>query len=178
MLICRAFSKQRFVVARLWVQAVWRSVLLFLVSGIFSLAAWAQAVTATDAWLRSTVAGQGSSALYVELHAHEFLRLLAVSTPLAGRTELHQMMMDAGVMKMRRLAFLELPAGKTRILRPGSYHVMLLDLQRPLQAGEQIPLSLLFERADQRRFSLEVQAEVRGAGVAVQPSSHGHHGHH
>lgn len=181
-LICRALIKGVFIVAKVWVQAMWRSALFFLAGAVFSTAAWAQPVTAAAAWLRSTVAGQQTTAAYVELsvsvNVRESVRLLGASTPLAGTTELHQMMMDGGVMKMRRLSFLELPAGKTLALRPGSYHFMLLDLKRPLQPGEHIPLSLYFESSDKRKFSLEVQAEVRGAGVAVQPSSHGHHGHH
>ena len=74
-------------------------------------------------------------------------RLLTVSTPVAGTAELHQMVMDAGVMRMRAVAGVDVKPGDRLVLQPGAYHVMLTDLKRPLQAGDTFPLTLGFEKA-------------------------------
>lgn len=169
---------------------LWCAVACVLVGAVATVPApaLAQPVVASAAWVRSTVAGQGTTAAYVELtvQAHEAARLVGASTPLAGATELHQMVMDGGVMKMRPLPFLELPAGKTVVLRPGSYHLMLLELKRVLRAGEKVPLTLRIEGRDKQLVTLDVQAEVRGAGMAsaLSPASgedatgHARHLHH
>lgn len=183
----------RFLVNGAWSMAVkkllrslWRSaacVVLAVFVAVPTLAL-AQQVAVSAAWVRSTVAGQGAAAAYLELTAREPARLVGASTPLAGATELHQMVMDGGVMKMRPLPFLELPAGKTVVLRPGSYHFMLLELKQVLRAGEQVPLSLRIEGHDKQRFTLDVRAEVRGAAAASSPApgktaaEHAHHMHH
>ena len=74
-------------------------------------------------------------------------RLLQVATSVAGSAEIHSMTMDGNVMRMRQIAALDIPAHSTATFKPGSYHVMLVDLKRPLAAGETIPLSLTFEKA-------------------------------
>ena len=93
-------------------------------------------------------------------------RLLTVSTPVAGTAELHQMVMDAGVMRMRAVEGLDVKPGDRLVLKPGAYHVMLTDLKRPLHAGESFPLTLGFEKAG----SIEVNVEVESmAGGAMHP---------
>jgi copper(I)-binding protein len=67
---------------------------------------------------------------------------------------------DNGVMRMRRLPRLELPAGETVRLAPGGDHIMLLDIKRPLRVGERVPLVLTIER-NGKKSSIKVQAEVR-----------------
>jgi len=74
-------------------------------------------------------------------------RLVRVATPVARAAEIHSMTMDGNVMRMRQIAALDIPAHSTATFKPGSYHVMLVDLKRPLAAGETIPLSLTFEKA-------------------------------
>ena len=72
------------------------------------------------------------------------------------------MSMDAGIMKMRRLEKgLELPAGKTVELKPGGYHVMLMDLKQQVKDGDTIPLTLLIEAANGSRQTLELKAPAR-----------------
>lgn len=85
-------------------------------------------------------------------------RLLAASTTVAERVELHRMQMDGDIMRMRALPAIEIPAKATVSLRQGSadgYHLMLFGLRRPLAAGDRFPLTVRFERAG------EVQVEVR-----------------
>ena len=63
------------------------------------------------------------------------------------------------------MASLELPAGQAVELKPGGYHVMLMDLKQPLNAGDTVPLSLVIEGKDGKRETLQVQAPVRALGA-------------
>lgn len=90
-------------------------------------------------------------------------RLLTVSTPVAGIAELHQMVMDAGVMRMRAVPGLDVKPGDRLVLQPGGYHVMLADLKRPLQAGDTFPLTLGFEKAGSIEVSVVVESMAAGA---------------
>jgi len=122
---------------------------------------WAQGVTAKDAWVRGTVAGQTATGAFLELKASEHAALLSVSSPIAGTVEVHEMSMDKGVMKMRAISRLDLPAGKAVALKPGSYHIMLMDLKQALKKGDSVPLTLKIEGKDKKLSTLEVKAEVR-----------------
>jgi copper(I)-binding protein len=75
--------------------------------------------------------------------------------------ELHEMKMDGGVMKMKAIERLPLPAGQTVALKPGGYHVMLMGLAQPLNAGDSIPVTLTFEDKAGKKQTLEVKAQVR-----------------
>lgn len=89
-------------------------------------------------------------------------RLIGGSSPVAGRLEVHEMSMDQGVMKMRQLKNgLEIKPGESVELKPGSYHVMLLELKRPLQAGERFKGTLTFEKAG--AVDVEYVTEALGA---------------
>src|SRR5690242_3724318 len=106
-----------------------------------SLNAWAD-VTVTDAWVRGTVAGQDSTGAYMKVRSTTDAALVAISSPRVPSVELHAMQMDNGVMRMRAIDRLALPAGKTVELGPSGYHVMLTGLQGPLNAGDKVPLTL------------------------------------
>jgi len=75
--------------------------------------------------------------------------------------ELHTMKMEEGVMKMRAVPRIELPAGQAVKLAPGGYHVMLLDLKQQLKPGDTVPITLTLEGRDKAKSSLEVKARVR-----------------
>jgi copper(I)-binding protein len=85
-------------------------------------------------------------------------RLIGVASPAAGSTEMHQMAMDGGVMKMRAVSMLEIPPGGKLELKPGGYHLMLLDLKQPMRAGDKVPLTLTFQNAGSIVVSVEVEA--------------------
>ncbi len=95
-------------------------------------------------------------------------RLLSVSTPIAGVAELHQMSVDAGVMRMRGVAALEVRPGEKLQLKPGGYHVMLSELRRPLKVGDKFPLTLTFQNGG--AVEVSVWVEEMGASAAA----HGH----
>ncbi len=131
-------------------------------------------VTVKEAWIRGTVAQQKATGLFAHITAAQAGRLVAGSSPVAGLVEIHEMTMDGTTMRMRAIPALDLPAGKAVELKPGGLHLMLLDLKRPLKAGEKVPVSLVVETGGQRQ-TVELQAEVRAIG-ATQGSGHGSHG--
>jgi len=89
-------------------------------------------------------------------------RLLRVSTPMAGVAELHAMSIDAGVMRMRGVAALDVGPGEKLQLKPGGYHVMLSELRQPLKVGDKFPLTLTFQNAG----AVEVSVWVEATGAA------------
>lgn len=128
-----------------------------LLVATLSTSLWAQNVDVQGAWARATVQGQMATGAFMKLTAKEGSRLVSVSTPVAGVAEVHEMSMDNGVMKMRAIAGLDLPAGKAVELKPGGYHVMLMDLKTPLQKDTTIPLTLVFKDAK----GVETKSDIR-----------------
>jgi copper(I)-binding protein len=125
---------------------------------------------ATDPWVRGTVPHQRASGFFVTLKSAQGGTLVAVSTPVAGVVEIHEMSMDGSVMRMRALpGGLPLPAGQAVTLAPGGYHVMLMDLKQPLNAGDTVPVTLTIEGADGQRETLQLQAPVRALGAMPMP---------
>lgn len=128
-----------------------------------SLAAQAQS-TVSEAWVRGTVAAQKASGAFLTLRSPDPARLVAASSPAAGRVEIHEMKMADGLMQMRALSTLELPAGAAVQLMPGGRHLMLMDLKAPLKAGDSVPLTLRIERAGKPVEELKISLPVRALG--------------
>ncbi len=125
----------------------------------------ADAVSIGKPWVRATVPGQSVAGAYMDITAKTNAALVGVASPVAARAELHTMTMDGGVMKMRPLDKLDLPAGKTVNLEPGGHHVMLIDIKRELKAGERVPLTLTVQDPRGAKSTLKVDAEVRAAAA-------------
>lgn len=128
--------------------------------------AFAQQVTVSDPWARATVPGQKATGAFMKITAKQPSKLVAVSSPAAGVTELHEMKMDKDVMRMSAVRALELPEGKAVELKPGGYHVMLMDLKAPLTDKSTIAITLTVEDAKGQKSQLDVQVPVR----AMTPS--------
>ena len=129
--------------------------------------------TATEPWVRGTVAQQKASGLFVQLMSTQGGRLVSASSPLASSVEIHEMAMDGNVMTMRALPDgLLLPAGKPVTLKPGGLHLMLLGLKQALKAGDTVPVTLVIEGADKKRETLEIKAPVRALGAAAPDHKH------
>ena len=143
---------------------------LFLSLALLAGAVQAQ-TTVTEPWARGTVPAQKATGLFLQLQSKDAARLVGGSTPAAGRVEIHEMAMEDGVMKMRQISALDLPAGKTIELKPGGYHLMLMDLKAPLKQGDSLPLSLQVERAGKPVETLKLQVPVRPLGAKA---GHGH----
>jgi hypothetical protein len=117
-------------------------------------------VTVTEPWVRGTVAGQMATGAFMKLQSAKDARLLEAASPVAGVVEIHEMAMENNVMRMRAVKALSLPAGRAVELKPGGYHVMLMDLKSQLKEGEVVPVTLVVESAGKRE-TIEVKAPVR-----------------
>jgi len=134
-------------------------------------------VDVRDGWVRQSVPGQSGTGAFMKLTAPTGTRLVGISTPAAGVAEVHEMKMEGDTMKMRELpAGLELPAGQTVELKPGGYHVMMMDLKQALAKGSTVPMTLRFEDAKGQKTSLDLKLPVgapEGADAAA-PAAHQH----
>jgi len=130
-------------------------------------------VDVADPWVRGTVAQQKATGAFMRLTATEDARLVGASSPAAGVVEIHEMKLVDGVMRMRATPGIDLPTGRAVELKPGGYHVMLMDLKQPLATGATVPITLTFETRAGKRASVEIQAPVRPLAEA----SGGGHGH-
>ena len=135
-------------------------------------------VEVSDAWARATGQGQKNTGVFMNLTAKKATRLVGVKTDLASTAEVHEMKMDKDVMKMEIVKAVELPAGKTVSLKPGSYHVMLRDLKEPVDEDSHVVLTLLFEDAAGVQTQQEVHAVAKKMSPGVKGTSpQGEHKH-
>ena len=102
-------------------------------------------VSISDAWVRASNPGQSVGAAYLTLRSSEDVTMVYVETERAGHTEIHSMSMQNGIMKMRHLEELAIPANQTVKLGPGGFHLMLFELDSPFKAGEQVKFRLCFK---------------------------------
>lgn len=134
-------------------------------------------VQVSDPWVRATVPQQKATGAFMTLQAPAGSRLVEARSPVAAVVEIHEMAMQGDVMRMRAVPGLDLPAGKAVALKPGGYHVMLIDLKQALKAGDTVPLTLVFEGADKQRVTQAVSAPVRALNAAAPAPAHDHGGH-
>ena len=127
-------------------------------------------VQVKDAWARPAIQGQPATGAFMSLTSKDGARLVGAASPVAGIVEIHEMVMEGNVMKMRAVPSIELPPGRSVELKPGGFHGMMMDLKRPLKVGERVPLELRFETRDKRLVTQPIEVEVAtkapGAGAA------------
>jgi hypothetical protein len=141
---------------------------LIIAAALLAGMAHAQSVDVKDAWVRTSVQGQKATGAFMKLTAKDGVKLVAASSPVAGVTEVHEMKMEGDIMKMKAVAGgLDLPAGKTVELKPGGYHVMLMDLKAALPKDSTIPLTLVFKDAKGVESRLELKVPVATAPMAA-----------
>lgn len=128
-------------------------------------------------WVRATVPQQKATGAFMRLTSQGDARVVSVSSPAAAVTEIHEMKMENDVMKMRAVEALELPAGKTVELKPGGYHVMLIDLKAQVKEGDMVPLSLVVESKDGKRETVEVHAMAQPLTQPRGQTMQNQHGH-
>lgn len=148
------------------------SALRYLVPMLALLAATtahAHNLNVQNAWARATVQGQKATGAFMQITAPAATTLIGVSTPVAGVAEIHEMKMDGDVMRMRPLPKgLELPAGKAVQLKPGGYHLMLMDLKLPLQKDTTIPITLTLRDSKGVQSTQDLRVPVLSAAPAGQ----------
>jgi len=123
-------------------------------------------------WTRATPKGADVAGAYMTLNNKGTApdRLIGGSSPVAGRFEVHHMAVEGGVMKMRPVeGGLEIKPGETVELKPGSFHIMLMGLKQPLEKGQRVKGTLVFEKAG--KVDIEYAVEALGA---ASPAPNGH----
>jgi hypothetical protein len=134
--------------------------LIALLTALGATSVYAADLEVSNAWVRGTVAGQKATGAFMDLKSTEGAAVVGAASNV-GMTQVHEMTMDGGVMKMREIKKLDLPAGQTVSLKPGGYHVMLMDLKKPLTKGEVVPITLKVQGKDGKTTEVQVKAEVR-----------------
>jgi copper(I)-binding protein len=120
-------------------------------------------ITVVAPWARATPGGAKVGGAYLELKAAAGAddRLVSASSTASGTVEIHEHASEGGVMKMRRVDGLVVPGGASVMLKPGGYHLMLMDLKQPLKQGDKLQLTLTFEKAG----TLSVEGPVAPIGA-------------
>jgi len=144
---------------------------------LFALPVMAQ-VTVTDPWVRATVSQQKATGAFMQITSAQDARLIEARSPVAGIVEIHEMTMEKDVMKMRALPNgLDLPVGKTVELKPGGYHVMLMDLKQQMKEGDTVPVTLVVEGKDKKRTAIEISVPIRALANANKAEVDHKHSH-
>ncbi|MDP2817910.1 MAG: copper chaperone PCu(A)C [Polaromonas sp.] len=155
-----------------------KSKILVMLLALSGVALHAQTVEVRDAWVRTAVPGQSGTGAFMSITAKDGAKLVGASSPLAGVAEVHEMKMEGDVMRMRAVPVLDLPAGKTVQLKPGGYHIMLMELKQALPKGSTVPLTLTLRDAKGQEskvaLKLPVAATAPGAATAGHAGGHKH----
>jgi len=152
---------------------------LAVVLAFFACCARAQdPLSVSDVWSRATAPEAPVGAVFMMIRGGASdNRLVAASVPesIADRVELHTHRHDAatGVMRMREVDGIDVPAGKAVMLKPGGLHIMLMGLAGRLEEGGRIPLTLVFESGEE----ISAEAAIMAAGAAGPMASDGAHHH-
>ncbi|MDZ7855631.1 copper chaperone PCu(A)C [Sphaerotilus sp.] len=131
-------------------------------------------VTVKEPWVRGTVASQKATGAFMQLTTTEAVRLVEARSGAAKIVEIHEMRMEGDRMMMQAVPGLDIVPGKTLELKPGGYHVMLIDVVKPLNAGDKVPLTLVLEGKDKKRIQVDVSAEVRALNARPAMQQHQH----
>ncbi len=122
-------------------------------------------IRAEAGWSRAAGAGRTGAGYLTLRNSGAADRLVSARAAIATTVELHTHIHDNGVMRMRPVEAIDVPANGTVTLEPGGLHLMLLELKQPLRQGETVPVTLVFERAGEVQVQLAVQsAGARGPG--------------
>ena len=150
---------------------------LFLAAAVSVLALPAMAhdykigsIEITTPWTRATPpsARTGGGFMTITNKGTVADRLVSARSNASDKVEVHEMQMDGNVMRMRELAKgLEIPPGATVMLKPGSYHIMFMELKAPLAKDPKVPVTLVFEKDGSIDLQLDVQA------MGAMPQGHG-----
>ncbi len=139
--------------------------MLFLLALAFSASVLADAATTVmveKPFARKAIKAQRNSAAFMTLHNNgPAVAVVAAESPVAEIVELHTHVHDNGVMRMRKIDKIELPAGGEVTLQPGGLHVMLLGLKQDLNEGERISVTLKFSDGSSKTIEAPVRMVMR-----------------
>ena len=119
-----------------------------------------------NAYVRATAPGQPAAGAFMKIdNSGTADQLVSASSPAAGEVQLHQMSMEGNVMKMGQVKDIAVPANGSVDLKPGGYHIMLMNIKAPLKAGETVPVKLKFAKAGEVEVKLPVNAVGSGMNM-------------
>lgn len=146
---------------------------LALAGMLLSSVAQASDVMIHDAYARAMPPSAVNSAVFTTLmnHSDATRTLVSASTPAAGKVELHDVIMEGEVMKMRQVESIQIPAHGSTELKPGSLHIMLFDLAARLEEGQSIILTLNYANGDAQTVEVPVKKVMNG----MKKMDHSHH---
>jgi copper(I)-binding protein len=127
-------------------------------------------------WVRASAPGQKNGAGYVQIKnkSGQTDRLISATTANVGRVELHTIINENGVAKMRQVQGIEVPAGAGATLAPGGFHIMFMGLNAPFQAGDVVPVTLRFEKAGEVKVDFEIKPATYNPAATGSGSAHKH----
>lgn len=131
-----------------------------VLSSMSTFAAVTDDVTVADGFVREVPAGQTVSAAFMTLHNNDMSdhKIVSATSPAAKTVELHTHTHENGMMKMRQVPQIDIPAGGDAMLKPGGLHVMLIGLTQELKADEPVSVTLKFEDGSEKVLSLPVKS--------------------
>jgi copper(I)-binding protein len=136
------------------------AIMIIVAPAVFAQGGGTSTITVEQPWARATPTGAMTGAVYMTLanKTDTADRLTAASSEVARNVQIHEMTVVNGIMRMRQLTKgLAIPAGGSVTLKPGSYHMMLIGLKKPLIAGQALPLTLTFAKAGNISITVPIQ---------------------
>jgi copper(I)-binding protein len=134
-------------------------------------------IVTSGGWIRATAPGQDQAGADLSITSKQSATLVGASSPACRAVQLHTMTMEGGMMRMRQVKKIELPAGKQVNLRKSGYHLMMIGLKAPLKEGETVPLTLSIKVGKQRVVKIRSKAEVKSLTATEAPSNDHEHMH-
>lgn len=121
------------------------------------------------AYVRAVPPGQPNSAAFMTLHnkGNSANAVVAAASPAAEVVELHTHVMDEGMMKMRKIERIDVPASGMTELKPGGLHIMLIGLKQQLQPGMKVDLTLKFADGSEQMITAPVQEIMQSMGHSM-----------
>jgi copper(I)-binding protein len=132
----------------------------------------AREVTVSNAWARASAPGQDSAAVSLHIVSQKDASIVSVSSDASASAEIHSMVMDGDIMRMRALDALPLAAEKEIALGDDGNHLMLIGLKKPLAAGDIVPVTIIVQFGDKHKEAVRVKALVK---PLTESREHMHH---
>ncbi|MFH2140136.1 MAG: copper chaperone PCu(A)C [Pseudomonadota bacterium] len=148
-----------------------RKVLFAVLFGL-SFAAQAADVQVSHAWTRATAPGQDSAMVQAVITSQQAAQLVGVTCDCAQTAELHSMVHEGGMMKMRQVEAIDLPAGSAVDLGAAGYHLMLIGLKQQIKEGQQIQLALSLRYKDGKIKTVKFKAPAKALNASASKPMH------
>ncbi|WP_416351552.1 copper chaperone PCu(A)C [Parashewanella curva] len=143
----------------------------------FVSSSWAANIELISGHVRAMPSSVPNTAAYFKVVNHgKAVKLVSVDTPVAKEAQLHTLLDDNGVIKMRQVKNFALGAHSTLTLKPSGDHIMILGLKKPLAVGSRVALTLNFSDGSSNTITLPVQ-KVSRTSEKQEHSDHSHHHH-